>query len=116
MRNGRCIIHPKLICPSLLEHVRTLNLHRGLHLNAANLNRALNLNTAALLRKHDQEWLVAVWVWAIDANPRHESVGFNLNMAKLNHVLNLNTAALGIVQDQELLVAMLAIDDSLRHR
>jgi len=59
---------------------------------------------------------VAVWVWAIDANLRHDVVGFNLNTAKLKRVFNLNTAAFGIVQDQERLVAIWAIDDSLRHR
>ena len=118
IHNGRCIIHGLLEhvrALNLLEHVRALNLNHVLPLHAANLNRALNLNTARL-RKHDQEWLVAVWVWAIDANLRHDAVGFNLNTAKLKRVFNLNTAALGIVQDQEWLVAIWAIDDSLRHR
>ena len=80
------------------------------------INESMHIFAAALLRKHDQEWLVAVWVWAIDANLRHDAVGFNLNTAKLKRVFNLNTAALGIVQDQEWLVAIWAIDDSLRHR
>ena len=82
----------------------------------ANLNRVLDLNTAALLRKQDQERLVAMWVWAIDASLRHEAVGLQLNTAKLGRVFNLNTAVLGIVQDHKWFVAVWAIDDSLRHR